>query len=97
MSENPEIFVGIDIAKDTLDIGFQPSGQTVRLPHDAQGISEATKRLGETALCLVVLEATGGLETPLAAALVAAGVPGGGGQSPSGARLCQGHGAVGQN
>ena len=75
MSENLEIFVGIDIAKDTLDIGFQPSGQTVRLPHDAQGITEATKRLGEAALCLVVLEATGGLETPLAAALVAAGVP----------------------
>ena len=75
MSENLEIFVGIDIAKDTLDMGFQPSGQTVRLPHDAQGITEATKRLGEGALCLVVLEATGGLETPLAAALVAAGVP----------------------
>ena len=75
MSENLEIFVGIDIAKDTLDMGFQPSGQTVRLPHDAQGITEATKRLGEAALCLVVLEATGGLETPLAATLVAAGVP----------------------
>ena len=75
MSENLEIFVGIDIAKDTLDMGFQPSGQTVRLPHDAQGITEATKRLGEAALCLVVLEATGGLETPLAATLVVAGVP----------------------
>jgi transposase len=75
MSENPEIFVGIDISKDTLDMGFQPSGQTVRLPHDAQGITEATRRLGEAALCLVVLEATGGLETPLAATLMAAGVP----------------------
>ena len=75
MSENLEIFVGIDIAKDTLDMGFQPSGQTVRLPHDAQGITEATKRLGEAALCLVALEATGGLETALAATLVAAGVP----------------------
>ena len=75
MSENLEIFVGIDIAKDALDMGFQPSGQTVRLPHDAQGIAEATKRLGGAALCLVVLEATGGLETPLAATLVAAGVP----------------------
>jgi hypothetical protein len=32
MSENPEIFVGIDISKDTLDIGFQPSGQTVQIP-----------------------------------------------------------------
>jgi transposase len=58
MSENPEIFVGIDISTDTLDIGFQPSGQTVRLPHDAQGITEATKRLGEAALRMVVLEAT---------------------------------------
>ena len=75
MSENLEIFVGIDIARGTLDMGFQPSGQTVRLPHDAQGIIEATKRLGEAALCLVVLEATGGLETPLAAMLAAAGVP----------------------
>lgn len=75
MNENPEIFVGIDISKDTLDMGFQPSGQTVRLPHDAQGITEATKRLGEAALCLVVLEVTGGLETPLAVTLVAAGVP----------------------
>lgn len=75
MSENLEIFVGIDIAKDTLDMGFQPSGQTVRLPHDAQGITEATKRLSEAALCLVVLEVTGGLETPLAVTLVAAGVP----------------------
>jgi len=28
MSENPEIFVGIDISKDTLDIGFQPLGHS---------------------------------------------------------------------
>ena len=96
MNENPEIFVGIDIAKDTLDIGFQPSGQTVRLPHDAQGITEATRRLGEAALRLVVLEATGGLETRLAARCGRRGT-GGGGQSPSGARLCQGHGAAGQD
>lgn len=73
MSENPEIFVGIDISKDTLDIGFQPSGQTV--PHDEPGITEATRRLREAAPRLVVLEATGGLETRLAASLTAAGVP----------------------
>jgi transposase len=47
MSENPEIFVGIDISKDTLDIGFQPSGQTVQIPHDEPGITEATRRLRE--------------------------------------------------
>jgi transposase len=73
MSENPEIFVGIDISKDTLDIGFQPSGQTVQIPHDEPGITEATRRLREAAPRLVVLEATGGLETRLAAS--AAGVP----------------------
>jgi hypothetical protein len=49
MSENPEIFVGIDISKDTLDIGFQPSGQTVQIPHDEPGITEATRRLREVA------------------------------------------------
>jgi transposase len=75
MSENPEIFVGIDISKDTLDIGFQPSGQTVQIPHDEPGITEATRRLREAAPRLVVLEATGGLETRLAASLTAAGVP----------------------
>ena len=75
MSENPETFVGIDISKDTLDIGFQPAGQTVQIPHDAQGITEATRRLGEAAPYRVVIEATGGLETQLAASLLAAGVP----------------------
>ena len=32
MNENTEIFVGIDISKDTLDLGFRPSGQSVSLP-----------------------------------------------------------------
>ena len=62
----------IDIAKDTLDIDFQPHGHTVELPHDEQGISEATRRLREAAPRLVVLQATGGLETELAASLMAA-------------------------
>jgi transposase len=75
MNENPEIFVGIDISKDTLDIGFQPSGQTVQIPHDEPGLAEATRRLRKAAPRLVVLEASGGLETALATALIAAGVP----------------------
>ena len=65
MSENPEIFVGIDISKDTLDIGFQPPGHTGELPHDEQGISEATRRLREAKPRLVVLEATGALRRSL--------------------------------
>jgi transposase len=46
----------------------------VELPHDEQGISEATRRLREAEPRLVVLEATGGLETELAASLMAAGL-----------------------
>jgi len=53
---------------------FSPLGITGELPHDEQGISEATRRLREAEPRLVVLEATGGLETELAASLMAAGV-----------------------
>lgn len=75
MNENSELFVGIDISKDTLDMGIQPAGQTVLLPHNEPGITEATRQLLKAQPRLVVLEATGGLETALAAALISAGVP----------------------
>ncbi len=74
MSEKSEIFVGIDVSKDTLELGFQPCGQSVELPHDGPGLSEATRRLREAEPRLVVLEATGGLEAALAASLLAVGV-----------------------
>ncbi len=75
MNENSELFVGIDISKDTLDMGIQPAGQTIPLPHNEPGITEATRRLLKAQPRLVVLEATGGLKTALAAALISAGVP----------------------
>lgn len=75
MSENYEVFVGIDISKDTLDVGESPSGETSRLPHTEQGLDHAVERLHALRPALIVLEATGGLETQLAAHLAAAGLP----------------------
>jgi transposase len=69
------IFVGIDVAKAHLDIAVRPSGEQWRAPHDAPGIGALVDRLAGLAPTLVVLEATGGREVGLVAALVAAGVP----------------------
>jgi transposase len=72
--ETTACFVGIDVAKARLDIAVRPSGEQWTARNDAAGIEELAARLTELAPTLVVLEATGGLETPLAAALTAAGV-----------------------
>jgi transposase len=45
------------------------------VPNDEAGISQLVTRLQELAPSLIVLEATGGLEIPLAAALATAGLP----------------------
>ena len=70
-----EVFVGIDVSKDTLDIGFQPSGEVFQVAYDDGGIVEAIRRIREVSPTLIVLEATGGLETRVASGLIAAGLP----------------------
>lgn len=68
------VFVGIDVAKASLDLAVRPAGTHERLPHDEAGIGQVVARLRPLAPALVVLEATGGLEAALAAALAAAGL-----------------------
>jgi transposase len=67
-------FVGIDVAKAYLDLAVRPAGGHQRVPHDEAGIAQLVARLQALRPELVVLEATGGLEAPLAAALAAAGL-----------------------
>ncbi len=69
------IFVGIDVSKAHLDLAARPVGLAERLPNDEAGIGQVVARLRPLVPALVVLEATGGLEVPLAAALAAAGLP----------------------
>jgi transposase len=68
-------FVGIDVAKAHLDIAVRPGGEQWRTAHDEPGIAALVGRLAGLRPTLVVLEATGGREVGLVAALVAAGVP----------------------
>lgn len=68
-------FVGIDVAKERLDVFLRPSGQAFVVPRDDKGLAELVERLGRHDIALVVLEATGGLQLRVAAALAQEGVP----------------------
>jgi transposase len=67
--------IGIDVGKAHLDIAARPSGEAWRVGNDEAAIAGLVERLRTSAPTLVVLEATGGLEAPVAAALAAAGLP----------------------
>jgi transposase len=75
MDEPSAVFVGIDVSKDCLDVHLRPSGETLCVSRDEKGLDELTGRLVELPVALVVLEATGGFETTVAASLAAAGLP----------------------
>jgi transposase len=68
-------YVGIDVSKNQLDIAVRPAGDTWSMPNDVSGITEVVQGLAQLHPALVVLEATGGLQMPLAAALATAGLP----------------------
>lgn len=68
-------FVGIDVAKDCLEIHLRPSGEAFRVDQDDAGFATLITRLAARAAQLIVLEATGGYEVPVAAALASAGLP----------------------
>jgi transposase len=67
--------VGIDVAKAWLDVAVHPSGAAWRVRQDPAELAGLTARLAALAPTCGVLEATGGLELPVAGALGAAGLP----------------------
>ena len=67
-------WIGIDVSKAQLDIAVWPAGERWTAANDAIGIASAVERIRAEAPALVVLEATGGLEIPVAGALTVAGV-----------------------
>ena len=69
------IYVGIDVSKDRLDVAVLPGGKKWHCPHTETGIAALAQELGALAPTLVVLEATGGIELPLAGYLGALGMP----------------------
>lgn len=69
-------FAGIDISKDSLDVHVIPDGLSFSVSRNDKGLEELVARLKPMAPQLVAMEATGGFETMVAAALNANGLPG---------------------
>lgn len=72
--ESKAWYVGIDVAKAHLDVAVLPTDEIWQTTNDERGIRELVERLATRTPALVVLEATGGYELPLGAALGAAGI-----------------------
>ena len=68
------IYIGIDVAKAKVDVAVRPTGERWEVPRDEAGIPQlvSAPALGPA---VVLLEATGGLELPLVAALAADALP----------------------
>ena len=68
----PAVHVGIDVAKDRLDVCLLPSGQTLTTDNTDDGVQQLIATLQQHPVTLVLLEATGRHERRIAAALLEA-------------------------
>jgi transposase len=69
------IIAGIDVSKERLDVALLPSEEAFAVERKAKGLDDLIGRLKDKPVQLVCLEATGGFETVVTAALSAAGLP----------------------
>lgn len=74
MDAKNEVFVGIDVSKAFLDVGFHPVSVPRQFANDEAGIAQCAEVLLAMAPRLVVVEATEGFETQFAVAARAAGL-----------------------
>ena len=58
-----------------MDVAVRPTGQRWVVSYDESGVGELVAQLEDLDPALVLLEASGGLELPLVAALAAAALP----------------------
>lgn len=69
------VFVGLDVAKASLDVALRPSGEQWSVSNDEAGAGALVERLRPLQPTLIVCEATGGFERAAIARLAAAGCP----------------------
>lgn len=70
-----DIFAGIDVSKQSLDLGLTSVGRVERFHNDDSGIGRLVEVLTQVKPSLIVVEATGGLEMLMVVALRVAGLP----------------------
>lgn len=78
-AQDVKMFVGIDVSKDRLDVHIHPVGESFALARDESGLAELVSRfqspVKNKSLAMIAIEATGGFEMSVVAALGAAGLP----------------------
>lgn len=75
MEKTQETFIGIDVSKAHLDVHSLPSSEAWQTDNTSAGVMALVDKLLLCNPLLVVMEATGGLEMPLACALMEASLP----------------------
>lgn len=70
-----ETFIGIDVSKDTLDVGLVPQGDIRQFPNNEGGCSALIAWLAKKTPSLIVAEASGGYEMLPVGTLAAASLP----------------------
>lgn len=71
----PACFVGLDIAKDHIDVSVRPGNDCWRVNQNDEGVAQLVARVVGLTPALVVVESTGGYETAAVTALAVAHVP----------------------
>ena len=73
--EQEAIYVGIDVAKAQVDVAVRPADDGWVVPNDDAGIRQLVSRIRSLQPAMVVLEASGGFELPLVAAMAIEELP----------------------
>jgi len=74
-AESKEISIGIDVSKASLDVAVHETGETWSADNNAGPCAALVARLIKLKPTRIVIEATGGYETLMAASLSAAALP----------------------
>jgi len=73
--DSATVYVGIDVAKDTLVIAVRPTNECWETTNDARAYPQLARRLRALGPTGIIVEATGGYEQPVGRALASAGLP----------------------
>lgn len=73
--QTPNCYIGIDVSKATLDVFVLPSGKYMQFKNDSLGWKKLIQKSTLLTPTLLVMEATGGYEKPVAQALAKAALP----------------------
>ncbi len=73
-SAQPEVYVGVDVCKDWLDVYLHPIGQAFRVSNAPEGLKTLKRRIAAIPVELIVMEATGKFHRQAHRTLHAAGL-----------------------